>query len=351
MPSDADLVHRARGGDRDAFATLIERHHAVLVRSCRRMVGEQRAADAAQDAVLTAMLSLDRLRRPEAFGSWLVGIGLNACRAALRGDSPLRQAAPRTAAEGGLSPLARVRGSDPLTAGDPHESVVASEIAGRVRFALDSLPKGQREAVTLYYLAGLTQAEAAEHLGIPPGAVKTRLHKARASLRARLEPLRRERSVSVEMQVADVRRAGERHILMLEGGGRELKIWVGPAEASAIAVLLEDVELPRPGTHHLAAALLSATDASVREVRITRLAETIFYADVVLANGTAVDARPSDAITLALVTGAPVLVDPAVLDAAERPDPEWADERAAADASTEGRQVLADEARERLSRR
>jgi len=310
------------------------------VRSCRRMVGEQSAADAAQDAVLTAMLSLDRLRRPEAFGSWLVGIGLNACRAALRGDSPLHRAAPRTAAEGGLSPLT-----------DPHESAVASEIAARVRFAIDSLPKGQREAVTLYYLAGLTQAEAAEHLGIPPGAVKTRLHKARASLRARLEPLRRERSVTIEMHVADVRRAGERHVLMLEGGGRELRIWVGPAEASAIAVLLEDVELPRPGTHHLAAALLTATDASVREVRITRLAETIFYADVVLSNGMVVDARPSDAITLALVTGARVLVDPAVLDAAERPDPEWEGERAAADASTEGRQVLADEARRRLSRR
>ena len=70
-----------------------------------------------------------------------------------------------------------------------------------------------------------------------------------------------------------------------------------------------------------------------------------------LADGAEVDARPSDAIALALVTGAPVLVDAAVLDQAERPDPEWAQERAAADASTEGRQVLADEARERLSRR
>ena len=229
---------------------------------------------------------------------------------------------------------------------------MASEIAGRVRFAIDSLPKGQREAVTLFYLAGLTQAEAAEHLGIPPGAVKTRLHKARASLRARLEPLRRERSMQIEMQVADVRRAGERHILMLEGGGRELKIWVGPPEAIAIAVLLEDVELPRPGTHHLTAALLRATDASVREVRITRLAESTFYAEIVLTDGAggrraaerrdragARDRRSGRRRRRRCSTQA------------ERPDPEWAEERAAADASTEGRQVLADEARERLSRR
>ena len=150
----------------------------------------------------------------------------------------------------------------------------------------------------------------------------------------------------VEMQVTDVRRAGERHILMLEGGGRELMIWVGPAEASWVAVLLEDVELPRPGTYHLTAALLEATGASVREVRVTRLAETIFYAEVVLADGTAVDARPSDAIALALVTGAPLLVDPDVLDGATGRD----DLVAEAEAATDDRRVLADEVRERLSR-
>ena len=120
----------------------------------------------------------------------------------------------------------------------------------------------------------------------------------------------------IEMQVADVRRAGERHVLMLEGRGRELKIWVGPAEAFAIAALLEDVELPRPGTHHLAAALLAATGSSVSEVRIARLAESTFYADVALANGTEVDARPSDALALALVEDASIFVEREVLDGA-----------------------------------
>ena len=69
-----------------------------------------------------------------------------------------------------------------------------------------------------------------------------------------------------------------------------------------------------------------------------------------LADGTSVDARPSDAIALALVTGAPLLVDAAVLDARAEIDPDWADEHAAADASTDDRRVLADEARERVSR-
>lgn len=326
MPSDADLVRQARRGDRDAFAALVDRHHATLVRCCRRMVGDA-ALDAAQDAVITAMLSLDRLRDDDRFGAWLVGIGLNACRAMLR-ERPVAAPADDSAP-------------------DPAELVAKRELAGLVRAAIAELPRGQREAVTLYYLAGLTQAEAAEHLGIPPGAVKTRLHKARASLRTRLETLRRERAMPIEMQVTDVRRAGERHILMLEGGGRDLMIWVGPAEALAIVGMLEQVELPRPMTHALTVALLAATGGSIREVRITRLAETIFYAEVVLADGTAVDARPSDAISLALLTGTPLLVEPAVLDDAVDGPREWVEE---AEASTEDRRVLAEEVRARISR-
>jgi RNA polymerase sigma-70 factor, ECF subfamily len=330
MPaSDAVLVRRARGGDRDAFAALIARHHATLLACCRRMVG-QHARDAAQDAVLTAMLSLDRLRDAAKFGPWLVGIGLNACRTILRARSP-------ALAADGLAP-------------DPAEIVAQREVSALVRAAIAELPPGQREAVTLYYLAGLTQAEAAAHLGIPPGAVKTRLHKARANLRTRLRPLEKEHAM-VQMEVKDVRRAGDKHIIMLAGGGQDLKIWVGEPEALQLAVALEAVDLPRPTSYDLTAALLQAGGTAIREVRVSRLVDHTFYGEVVLSDGAAVDARPSDAINLALVAGAPILVDDAVLAETATIDPEWADEHAAADASTDDRRVLADEIRERLSRR
>jgi RNA polymerase sigma factor (sigma-70 family) len=330
MTADADLVRRARGGDRDAFAALVARHHATLLACCRRMVGE-RAHDAAQDAVLTAMLSLERLRDPSAFGPWLVGIGLNACRAIVRDRHP-------TPSPG-----------DDLAA-DTADLVASREVSALVRAAIAELPRGQREAVTLYYLAGLSQTEAAAHLGIPPGAVKTRLHKARANLRTRLRALERKHAM-VQMEVKDVRRAGDKHIVMLAGGGRELKIWVGEPEAQSLVIALEAVELPRPTSYDLTAALLKAGGTAIHEVRVSRLVDQTFYGEVVLADGTAVDARPSDALNLALVTGAPILVDDAVLADARTIDPEWADEHAAADASTHDRRAIADELRERLSRR
>jgi Sigma-70, region 4 len=81
----------------------------------------------------------------------------------------------------------------------------------RVRQAVDTLPTGQRGAVVLFYLAGLNEAETAVALGIPPGAVKARLHKARANLRRALSTLWEETmtitdQAYVEVTLTDVRR-------------------------------------------------------------------------------------------------------------------------------------------------
>jgi len=340
--TDAALVRRARRGDRDAFGTLVTRHAPLLRRTCRRAAGGDAdlAAEAAQEAILTALLSLARLRDETKFGAWLAGIGLNAVRHGLRDRRELAAALPERAAE------------EPDLAG-ALDAAAASE---RIRRAIAALPAGQREAVALFYLAGLTHAEAAEHLGVPPGAVKARLHKARASLRRRLDPLWKEQFAMtqlVPMQVADVRRAGDRHLVTLTeaDGPRRLPIWIGAPEASALAGLLEAVELPRPGPYDFAAALLGAAGESVKEVRISRLAESTFYADVVLAGGATVDARPSDALSLALRERVPVLVEPAVLELSEQHAGEYADELAEFDASPDDRRVLAEEARARVARK
>jgi RNA polymerase sigma factor (sigma-70 family) len=344
MPErDAALVAAARDGDSSAFGTLIERHYDLLLATCRRATGDaDTAADAAQEAVVTALLSLHRLRRGDSFGAWLVGIGLNLCRRALHERAR----------------WARLDGVEPAAPGPgPDEAAEAARIGERVRAAIAALPAGQRAAVTLFHLGGLSHAEVAGHLDTRPGAVKTRLHKARASLRRTLSDIHREEfamSAPVPMRVADVRRPTERperRIVVLEeiDGPRRLPIWVGTAEAEALVAVLEEVELPRPGPYHFAQALLQATGAALAAVHVSRLAEHIFYATAVLADGSEVDARPSDALTLALVAGAPIAVDPAVLDATvrfARTRPEFTTEATGAgdDAS-----VLAGEVRARLA--
>jgi bifunctional DNase/RNase len=129
----------------------------------------------------------------------------------------------------------------------------------------------------------------------------------------------------VEVAVAEVRRSGgadatgQLHAVILQerDGPRRLPIYVGPPEAVYLACSLEAIEMPRPMTYQLAASLVGATRSMLTEVRITRLAESTFYAVVVLdgpAGLAEVDARPSDALNLALVCGAPIRVDANLLD-------------------------------------
>lgn len=93
-----------------------------------------------------------------------------------------------------------------------------------------------------------------------------------------------------------------------EGDGRRVRIGVGDAEAAALASGLQGTQFPRPMTYQLMASLLTATGSGVRSVRVTGRADGIFYAKVVLRGGASVDARPSDAVNLAAVAGAPILV-------------------------------------------
>lgn len=96
-------------------------------------------------------------------------------------------------------------------------------------------------------------------------------------------------------------------LLRETGGSRYLPIWVGAVEATAIAYAQQGVVPPRPLTHDLLRDVLDALGASLEQVRITALRDGVFFAVLVFSGGAEVSARPSDAIALALRTGAPIL--------------------------------------------
>ncbi len=112
-------------------------------------------------------------------------------------------------------------------------------------------------------------------------------------------------------------------ILKDESGERTLPIWIGLLEATAIATELESLEFARPMTHDLAVSLVEATGARIVQVVVTDLKENTYYAEIILEKGGerfSVDARPSDAVALALRSDAEILVNEEVLDKARPVD-------------------------------
>ena len=112
-------------------------------------------------------------------------------------------------------------------------------------------------------------------------------------------------------------------ILEERAGSRALPIWIGRPEAEAIAAHLNAVKRERPMTHDLAASLIAGLGGLLRRVQVTRVVQGTFHAELHLnrhGSNIVVDARPSDAIAIALRLGAPIFVADALLDEDEATD-------------------------------
>jgi len=106
-------------------------------------------------------------------------------------------------------------------------------------------------------------------------------------------------------------------VLRDEEGEKLLPIWIGFFEANAIAIELERVKTPRPMTHDLIKNIVDTFGASVQKIAITKLADSTYYALIALNAGkrtVEIDARPSDAIALALRFGSPIYVEEEVIN-------------------------------------
>jgi RNA polymerase sigma-70 factor (ECF subfamily) len=171
---EAELVARARAGDRAAFGVLVERFAAQARRVARAVLQDpDDADDAAQDAFLSALVKLDQYDPRRPFGPWLMRIVANAATDRRRRRS-VRAAEPLVAelAGGGRRPDA-----------DTERRALGEQLNA----ALARLPERRRLAVVLFDVEGYSHAEIAGILRIPEGTVRSEVFHARRALRVQLQ--------------------------------------------------------------------------------------------------------------------------------------------------------------------
>ena len=170
--SDANLVHRAIGGEAAAFTTLFERHYPAVREFAYRVVLDGHAADdVAQESFILAARRLGSLRDGQAFAAWLYRIASNAARGHLRAhQAHVRKLDAAALAESGRT----VENEDD----ERHQQALQ---------AMHALPPKQREAVALVILDGLSHSDASLCLGCAESTVSWRIFCAKRTLRQKLK--------------------------------------------------------------------------------------------------------------------------------------------------------------------
>ena len=204
-PAQAQLLDRLRGGDRAAFAELVDAWSPMLLRVALLHVSTRASAEeVVQETWLAVIRQLDRFEGRSSLRTWVFRILENQARS--RGVREAR-AVPWSAAFGDVEDSAptvdpaRFRGSADPSAGGwtpeglpfrwPEEAAMAAEVRRELGAALAELPARQRTVVELRDVHGLTSNEVCERLGVSPGNQRILLHRGRARLRARLEDVYR----------------------------------------------------------------------------------------------------------------------------------------------------------------
>ncbi|WP_133911129.1 RNA polymerase sigma factor SigM [Streptomyces sp. NBC_00582] len=188
--SDQDLLARHVEGDPDAFGELVRRHRDRLWAVALRTLGDrEEAADAVQDALVSAYRAAHTFRGQSAVTTWLHRITVNACL-----DRARKAASRKT------SPVDDTERLEHLL--EPHESAAApaerKDVHRQLLEALGTLPPDQRAALVLVDMQGYPVAEAARVLDVPTGTVKSRCARGRARLLPLLTHLRPENTGDAE---------------------------------------------------------------------------------------------------------------------------------------------------------
>ena len=184
---DMTLIRAFQGGDKAAFDELVLKHQHKLYNLCYRFLGDyQEANDSAQETFIKVYRSLKKFRLESAFSTWLYRIAVNTCKNKLK-SAEYRQKKKMVSLD---NPVSLDHSSPAIEIKDEtHSPAMELEKKERVRLiqeAINALPPGQKEVVTLRDIEGFSYEEIAQITGINLGTVKSRLARARLELRRKL---------------------------------------------------------------------------------------------------------------------------------------------------------------------
>lgn len=168
---ETELAERCLARDEDAIRELTRRYNQRLYRIARGILrSDLEAEDVVQDTYIRALAGLDRFRGQSALGTWLVRIAINEALGRLRRKKP---------------EAAEVPSAPPVP--DPESLMATAESRMMLERAIDDLPDAFRSVFVARMVEGLSIEETADLFDLRPETVKTRVHRARARLRANLE--------------------------------------------------------------------------------------------------------------------------------------------------------------------
>ncbi len=195
VAEEAELLQGLREGDAQAFEKLVRWHFGRLFAVANRILrSETDAQDAVQEAFVMAYRAMDRFDGRSKLSTWLHRITVNAALMRLRKIKRLHEVSvedlgPKFSDEGYR------RDVGPTWKRTAEEDTLEQERADQVHEAIAQLPESYREIIMLRDIEQLDTEQTAKALGIKPGAVKTRLHRARQALRELLDPYMQEAGV------------------------------------------------------------------------------------------------------------------------------------------------------------
>jgi len=182
---DTDLVRRTKAGDLSAYEELFNRYQKRVYNIVYQIVSdENEAADLTQEVFVRVWTSIRTLKAEEAFFTWIRTVAVNICRDYMRRKAPVRMESLDQRLE--LDSESEVERQVADWSSNPEKTMQSRDLERAVRKAVQSLPVEHREVVVLHHLEGMDVQEIAAALKCPVGTIKSRLARARESLRRKL---------------------------------------------------------------------------------------------------------------------------------------------------------------------